>query len=131
PGMQHTPKEPPDPGTGPAASDTGGPNLPVEPEEDAVAVRPRAGAEDVVAQKLSAIGRVQSLEAQRLLIVELPEVSRRQAALDQLEQWKQQGLIEFATPVLRHKETQQRRILTDEITVRLKPDAPQEHLRAV
>ena len=96
-----------------------------------VAVRCREDAEETVCSALRSLGRVRAVESHRLLIVELPEATQRAAALKQLEQWGEEGAVEFVTPVLRDSESQLRQILTDEITVRFKPVLPPEQLKRI
>jgi hypothetical protein len=101
----------------------------LEQLDDAVAVRCRAGAEATVCARLRSLGRVRAVESQQLLIGELPDATQRAEALKQLQQWVEEGKVEFVTPVLRDMESQLNQILTDEITVRLKSEVSPERLR--
>jgi hypothetical protein len=103
----------------------------MEPVEGTVAIRPRPGAEGVVTETLRSLSHVEPLESQRLLIVELPQSPQRQAVVQQLQEWAQQGMVEFVTPVLKDEQSQLPQILTDEITVRFKSDASQEQLQTI
>lgn len=103
----------------------------MEPLDDTVAVRCHEDAEEPVCAALRSLGRVQKVESHRLLIVELRDPAQRAVAFNQLQQWAEEGAIEFVTPVLRDSESQLRQILTDEITVRFKSVLPPERLKKV
>lgn len=104
----------------------------VEPLDNTLAVRYREGARDEIDKMLRPLGRVRSLDKQRLLIVESPKAQRRSAAMKRVLASVSQGNLEFATPVLRDPDTRLRQILTDEITVRFKkPAVPDKQLRSL
>jgi len=96
----------------------------VEPVAGMFALRCRPGVAARVRRALAKAGGVHSLPAQNILIVELAGESSPERS-DKLQQWQREGLVDFFTPVLRDKQTQLLQILTDEITVRFKPTAPQ------
>jgi len=88
------------------------------------AVRYRPTAESAVAGALRQLGSVRHLEPHHLLLVELPDTEREAAAVRKLRAWHRDGQVDFFTPVLRDRQTRLLRILTDEITVRFKPNVP-------
>lgn len=103
----------------------------VEPIEDTIAVRCLEGMEDTVCAKLRSLGRVQVVTSQQLIIVKFRDPTQRMAALKQLQQWMDEGVVKFATPVLCDSESQLHQILTDEIIVRFKSVLPPEQLKEV
>ena len=104
----------------------------VEPLANTIAVRYREGARDEIDKMLRPLGRVRSLDNQRLLIVESPGAQMRSAAMKRVLASVSQGNLEFATPVLRDPDSRLHQILTDEITVRFKkPAVPKSQLRSL
>jgi hypothetical protein len=98
----------------------------VEHEPHTLAVRYSPKGKETVMKGLSALGEVRLVEPQRLLVVRFPQAARQEAAQAQLLEWQEEGLIEFVTPVLRDQESQLAQIVTDEITVRFKPNLAPE-----
>jgi hypothetical protein len=89
-----------------------------------IAVRYCSGAARKVREALAALGTVESYPPGSILILHRsPSVSaaKVRSAVKALEK---DGLVEFATPVLLDRQSNTRRILTGEITIRLKSDAP-------
>jgi hypothetical protein len=85
-----------------------------------VAVRYRAGQAAKVRERLATLGRMEDHPLSRILILHrAPSVTRRavDTALNALQDEK---VVDFATPVLRDSESGMRKVLTDEIVVRLK-----------
>ena len=103
----------------------------VERVPHTLAVRYCPKGKERVMKRLSALGEVRLVEPQRLLVVQFPEAAKREAAQVQLQKWQEAGLIEFATPVLRDPESQLAQIVTDEISVRFKPDLAPERREEV
>ena len=103
----------------------------VEPLDNIIAVRYREGTKTDVCRALRSLGQVQAKESQRLAIVQFSDASQREEALQLLQQWLDDGVVEFVTPVLRDPESGLYQILTDEIAVRFKSVLPSKHLRAV
>lgn len=103
----------------------------IEPLDNTIAVRFREGVETDLDQALRALGQVQIDRSQRLAIVKFPDAARRDQASKQLQQWLDDGILEFVTPVLRDAESQLHQILTDEIAVRFKSALPLKRLRAM
>ena len=89
-----------------------------------VAVRYRKGHERKVADALSVLGTLEDQRPRRILILHRGQgISSRE--VDALLTWlRDRGAIEFASAVLRDIESGTRQVLTDEIVVRLKQDAP-------
>jgi hypothetical protein len=89
-----------------------------------VAVRYRKGHERKVADALSVLGTLEDQRPRRILILHRGQgISSRE--VDALLAWlRDRGAIEFASAVLRDIESGTRQVLTDEIVVRLKQDAP-------
>jgi hypothetical protein len=88
-----------------------------------IALRYRAGAERKVRAALAGLGTVESYPAGDILILDRdPKVSAAEvrSAVKTLEK---DGLVEFATPVLRDQHSDVRHFLTGEITLRLKSGA--------
>lgn len=98
----------------------------VEPVDNLMAVRFRADAAGAVRQKaqaeLSSMAEVKDVAPAGVLVVHAPaDPSVRGRLMRALADWQKQGLVEFCTPVLRDGKSQLHQILTDEITLRLKP----------
>ena len=96
----------------------------LKPVRGLFAVRCRPAAEPAVAGALRRLGSVRRLEPHDVILVELPDTRREAAAVKKLQAWHREGRVEFFTPVFCDEETRLLRILTDEITVRFKPDVP-------
>jgi hypothetical protein len=95
-----------------------------------VAVRYRKGKEREVATALSALGTLEDQRTVCMVIVHRsPGVSQRDvdSVLDDL---RERAAIDFATAVLRDAASGARQVLTDEIVVRLKRNAPQRQTLA-
>jgi hypothetical protein len=101
----------------------------LEPAEDTFAIRFDKKARPNIEELLRSLGFVREVESENLSIVELNDPAR-QEALGKLRELLDAGEIEFITPVLRDKESQLLQILTDEITVRLKPNVTLKQLKS-
>lgn len=94
------------------------------PGQIAVCVAPSAGQQ--VRSTLASLGTIEPYEPARLLILH-PDADARHTEITRLlEDLQRERLVEYVTPVLYDPRTGTRQILTDEITVRLKPEAPQK-----
>jgi hypothetical protein len=85
------------------------------------AIRCRPANEPAVIEALAPFGRIERLKQHHLLLLKAP-ASKLIAARRKLKQLHRDGLCEFFTSVLEDRDTQLHRILTDEITVRFKPE---------
>ncbi|MGH9839913.1 MAG: S8 family serine peptidase [Blastocatellia bacterium] len=103
---------------------------PTRPVENRLAVRYRDGAERELARRLAGLGDVREVKSHRLFVVEFKDARACDAAAEQIQQWKDEGLIEFVTPVLRDAGSQSIRIVTDEISVRFKSVLPARKLKS-
>jgi hypothetical protein len=94
-----------------------------------IAVRYRAGQAEKVRERLATLGSMEDHPLSRILILHrAPSVTRR-AADTALKALQDEKLVDFATPVLRDSESGMRKVLTDEIVLRLKSGhAPQRTL---
>jgi hypothetical protein len=90
-----------------------------------VAVRYRKGQERKALSALSEFGTLEDQGTQCILILHRSSgVSRRDVAVV-LDDLRDRGVIDFATAVFRDADSGARQVLTDEIVLRLKRDAPQ------
>jgi hypothetical protein len=80
---------------------------------------------------LSAFGRVREVAPQQLLVVELAASSAEADLRRRLEPMVDKGVVESILPVLRDKESGLLQVLTDEITVRFKPELDLKKRRAL
>jgi len=90
-----------------------------------VAVRYRKGQERKASTALSELGTLENQQLQCILILHRSSGISRRDVESVLGELREQGVIDFATTVLRDAESGARQVLTDEIVVRLKPSAPQ------
>ena len=88
-----------------------------------LAVRWAPGAESRVRAALSPLGDVEPYKPARILILHRRPRTSRVSLAKTLDRLREQRSIEFVTPVLRDPAGTARQVLTDEITVRFKPDA--------
>jgi len=102
----------------------------LQPVDDVLAVR-YAHSKEEVREALSSFGKVRELEAQKVLIVQLPEASEKENALRELQRLMDSGMIDSVVPVLRDEESQLLQVLTDEITVRFKRALPKKEREQV
>jgi len=89
-------------------------------------MRVAPSADEQVRGALSALGQIESYAPASLLILHAnPDAAPKDVArvTDDLQR---EHLVEYVTPVLQDARTGSRQILTDEITVRLRPEAPQK-----
>jgi hypothetical protein len=94
-----------------------------------VAVRWADEAAARVSRALEPFGRIERIDAHRLLLLQRGRGIDRAALERRLAALHSKGLIEFATPVLRDPESHLRQIVTDEITVRFSgPSVPERVL---
>jgi len=89
-----------------------------------IALRYCAGAERKVRAALAAFGAIESYPAGGILILHRSSKASSAGIRSTVRTLEKDGLVLFATPVLRDPRSGARQILTGEITVRLKPDAP-------
>jgi hypothetical protein len=90
----------------------------------AVSVAPSSAKQ--VRSALATFGTIEPYEPAHLLILHAATDVSHAEVLGVLEKLEREGLVEYVTPVLHDPGTGARQILTDEITVRLKPDALQK-----
>jgi hypothetical protein len=76
-----------------------------------------------VRSTLAAFGTIEPYEPAHLLILHAGTDVSPAEVLGVLEKLRNEGLVEYSTSVLHDRATGTRQILTDEITVRLKPEA--------
>ncbi len=89
--------------------------------KDQIAVRCCPGQERKVREALEQFGKVEEQPSSHIFILHRsPDVSASKVATA-IEALKKASKIAFATPVLRDPESGTRQVLTDEITLRLKP----------
>jgi len=91
------------------------------PERVAVKWAPRLGRR--LRELLRESGPVRTIGSLGILLLELDEASRRPAAWKRLKKLQKEGVVAWASPLLRDLESELREILTDEVTVRLRPGA--------
>ena len=99
--------------------------------KDQIAVRFCQGQDRQVREALERVGTVEEQPSAHLFILHRsPDVpaSEVEAAIDAL---RTDSRIAFATPVLRDPESGTRQVLTDEITLRLKPGSARRALEAM
>lgn len=101
----------------------------LEPSENRLAVGYREGCGQKLHNSLTSLGKVQEVKSRRVFIIELTDTSHRESLMKKLEQWEDEELIEYVTPVLRDVDSQAIRILTDEITIRFKSEIPEKKLK--
>ena len=89
-----------------------------------IALRYRAGAERKVRAALAAFGAIESYPAGGILILHRSAKASAARIRSTVRTLETDGLVLSATPVLRDPRSGARQILTGEITVRFKPDAP-------
>jgi S-adenosylmethionine:tRNA-ribosyltransferase-isomerase (queuine synthetase) len=95
-----------------------------------VAVRYRAGQAEKVRERLATLGRMEDHPLSRILILHrAPSVTRR-AVNTALKVLQDEKLVDFATPVLRDSASGMRKVLTDEIVLRLKSSRGQQRTLA-
>jgi hypothetical protein len=99
--------------------------------EQAVAVRYTDAAKAKVIAVLRELGSIRLVEPLRLAIVECGDSKQRKRALSLLKPLLDTNEIEFATTVLRDRESQLAQILTDEIAVRLKGKVSLKRLKSL
>lgn len=87
------------------------------------AVRWRPECAAAVEAGLRAGARVRRLPGRDLALVEAAGGSAAAALWRRLEEWNARGCLRFATPLLRDSDSGLDQILTDEITVRFRPEA--------
>jgi len=97
--------------------------------ENRLAVRYRKGAEGKLSLLLNRWGDVTEIKSRQLFIIDLPDSNSRKAIIEQLQQWKEEGLIEDIAPVVDDPTSKSPRILTDEITVRFKSEVSEQDLK--
>jgi hypothetical protein len=106
---------------------------PVSPDilKDQIAVRYCPGQDRKVREALEQIGSVEEqLSSQIFILHRSPHVSASTVATA-IETLKKASQVAFATPVLRDPESGTRQVLTDEITLRLKPGSAIRALKAL
>jgi hypothetical protein len=95
-----------------------------------IAVRYRAGQDETVRDRLARLGRLEDHPRARILIVHrAPSVTRR-AVNTALKALQDEKLVDFATPVLRDPASGMRKVLTDEIVLRLRSGPGQQRTLA-
>lgn len=97
----------------------------LKPVDNTLAVRYNKNARAQVRKTLRSLGEVievSEIESQQLFIVHLSEGSKEESISQHLQSLIDKGAIESVAPVLRDEESQLLQVLTDEITVRFKPD---------
>ncbi len=97
-------------------------------DDKSVAVRYNPAMKLRIRTGLVALGTVRNLAPLCLFVVEFPDHASRERAGKKLKQWEQDGSIDFVTPLLRDPDSDDIQILTDEITVRFKPDMARRYL---
>jgi hypothetical protein len=99
--------------------------------KDQIAVRYCPGQDRKVREALEQVGRVEEQPSSQIFILHRsPGVSASTVARA-IETLKKTSKIAFATPVLRDPESGTRQVLTDEITLRLKPGSASRALKAL
>jgi hypothetical protein len=99
--------------------------------KDQIAVRYCPGQDRKVREALEQVGRVEEQPSSQIFILHRsPGVSASTVATA-IETLKKTSKIAFATPVLRDPESGTRQVLTDEITLRLKPGSASRALKAL
>ena len=89
--------------------------------KDQIAVRYCSGQDRKVREALEQVGNVEEQPSSQIFILHRsPDVSASTVATA-IETLKKASKIAFATPVLRDPDSGTRQVLTDEITLRLKP----------
>ena len=96
-----------------------------------IAARYRSGAEKRVLAALRTLGTVETCVPKRMVVLHRGANATASAVTAAMEKLKQQGLIEFVTPVLIDLESKTRQVLTDEIVIQLKPGRTQRALAAL
>jgi hypothetical protein len=86
-----------------------------------VAVKWAPRQRDRVLRELADLGPARALDNLKLLVVDLKEPRERPAAWRELALLRDQGVIAWATPLVLDVESGLGQIVTDEITVRLRP----------
>lgn len=105
--------------------------LSLDTVKDQIAVRYCMGQDRSVREVLDRLGTVEEhLSSQIFILHRSPDVSASTLATD-IETLKRANKIAFATPVLRDPESGTRQVLTDEITLRLKPGSASRALKAL
>ena len=97
----------------------------LKPIPTQVAVRYRKGQERQATTALSEFGTLEDQRPQCILILHRSSGISRREVDHVLDDLRDRGVIDFATAVLRDADSGARQVLTDEIVVRLKPNAPQ------
>jgi hypothetical protein len=106
---------------------------PLSPDtvKDQIAVRYCPGQDRKVREALDHLGKVEEHPSSQIFILHRsPDVSASKLATA-IETLKKASQIAFATPVLRDPESGTRQVLTDEITLRLKPGNASRALKAL
>lgn len=99
--------------------------------KDQIAIRYCPGEDRKVREALEQVGTVEEqLSSQIFILHRSPDVSASKVATA-IETLKKASTIAFATPVLRDPESGTRQVLTDEITLRLKPGSASRALKAL
>ena len=99
--------------------------------KDQTAVRYCPGQDRNVREALEQVGTVEEQPASHIFILHRsPDVPAGEVAAA-IEALSKAGRIAFATPVLRDPESGTRQVLTDEITLRLKPGSASRALKAM
>jgi hypothetical protein len=83
-------------------------------------------ADEQVRDALTAFGTIESYEAASLLILHSNAETAPKEVGRVVDDLQREHLVEYVTPVLHDPHTGCRQILTDEITVRLRPEVPQK-----
>jgi hypothetical protein len=95
-----------------------------------VAVRYRAGQAEKVRERLATLGSMEDHPLSRILILHRARSVTRRAVDTALKALQDEKLVDFATPVLRDSESGTRKVLTDEIVLRLKSGHAQQRTLA-
>jgi len=95
-----------------------------------VAVRYRAGQAEKVRERLATLGSMEDHPLSRILILHRARSVTRRAVDTALKALQDDKLVDFATPVLRDSESGTRKVLTDEIVLRLKSGHAQQRTLA-
>jgi hypothetical protein len=99
--------------------------------KDQIAVRYCPGQDRKVREALEQVGRVEEQPSSRIFILHRSSDVSASKVATAIETLKKTSKIAFATPVLRDRDSGTRQVLTDEITLRLKPGSASRALKAL
>jgi len=99
--------------------------------KDQLAIRYCPGQDRKVREALKQVGTVEEQPSSQIFILHRSAGVSAGKVAAAVETLKKAGTIAFATPVLRDPESGTRQVLTDEITLRLKPGSASRALKAL